>query len=197
MARVTMQRPEDFSPSLRSKLDPDSLANPERLGSLRAWANRSDLAEALVDFQAAVARAATLPPRLLEAVRLRIAFHNQCRSCMSMRSGAAIDDGLTEELVCELVHPDESGDFDDRELAALRYAALVATAPQEIDDAAFQQLRSHFSESEIVELGLHIGFCLGFGRIAMSWDLVDDLPDGMKRPGTVGPWDAEPIVRPG
>lgn len=196
MARVTVRHPEDFPASLRDRIAPEALAHPTGLGSLRAWAGRPDLAEALLDFQAAVARATSLPPRLLETVRLRIAFHNQCRSCMSMRSQAAIDDGLTEELVCELAHPDESTDLDARELAALRYADLVATAPQDIDDVTFDELRRHFSEEEVIELGLHVGFCLGFGRIAMSWDLVDDLSEGIRRPGTVGPWDAEPVLRP-
>ena len=41
-----------------------------------------------------------LPERLIELVRLRVAFHNQCRSCMAIRYKDAIEDGLTEDLVC-------------------------------------------------------------------------------------------------
>ena len=38
----------------------------------------------------------------------------------------------------------------------------MATDPDAVDAAFFEQLRTHYSESEIVELGLFIGFNLGF-----------------------------------
>ena len=38
----------------------------------------------------------------------------------------------------------------------------MATDPDAIDTAFFDELRTHFSEPEIVELGLFIGFNLGF-----------------------------------
>jgi hypothetical protein len=39
---------------------------------------------------------------------------------------------------------------------------LLATDPDAIDDAFFDELRKHFSEAEIVELGLFLGFNLGY-----------------------------------
>jgi AhpD family alkylhydroperoxidase len=60
----------------------------------------------------------TLSPRLLELVRLRIAFHNQCRSCMSVRYESAIDDGLTEDAVCSLERPADAPDLSDAERTA-------------------------------------------------------------------------------
>ena len=38
----------------------------------------------------------------------------------------------------------------------------MATDPDAIDTALFDELRAHFSEPEIVELGLFVGFNLGF-----------------------------------
>ncbi len=38
----------------------------------------------------------------------------------------------------------------------------MATDPDAVDAAFFEQLRAHFSEPEIIELGLFIGFNLGF-----------------------------------
>ena len=38
----------------------------------------------------------------------------------------------------------------------------MATDPDAIDAEFFKNLRAHFSEAEIVELGLFIGFNLGF-----------------------------------
>ncbi len=51
-----------------------------------------NMAIANFSFAASAASGQQLPARLLEIVRLRIAFHNQCRSCMAMRYGAAVDD---------------------------------------------------------------------------------------------------------
>jgi hypothetical protein len=38
----------------------------------------------------------------------------------------------------------------------------MATDPDAIDDAFFDELHQHFSEAEIVELGLFLGFNLGY-----------------------------------
>jgi AhpD family alkylhydroperoxidase len=196
MARLSPLDPAEFTAELRATVGDDAMEHPERLGSLRVWARRPELATAIVAFRGAVAAASVLPPRLVELVRLRIAFHNQCRSCMSMRSAEAIADGMSEDLVCDLVRPDESPGLTDAERAALDYADALAVAHLDIDDALFDLLRRHFSDGEIVELGLHAAVFIGLGRVAMSWDLVDDLPDALRREGTVGPWDAAGTVRP-
>src|SRR6202044_3593941 len=122
------------------------------------------VAEALGALNAAL-KSGTLPPRLLELVRLRIAFHNQCRSCMSVRYQSAIDDGLTEDAVCSLERPADAPDLSDAERAALKFAGLFATNPLAIDDSVYDQLRGHFAEDELVELGMHCAVSLGVGRL--------------------------------
>jgi hypothetical protein len=44
----------------------------------------------------------------------------------------------------------------------LRYSELMATNPDKIDAAFIDELRKHYSEEEIVELGAFIGFNLGY-----------------------------------
>jgi hypothetical protein len=42
---------------------------------------------------------------------------------------------------------------------------------------------------------VHIGVCVGFGRLAMSWDFVDDLPPSFQHDHSSDvPWSAEAIV---
>ena len=87
------------------------------LGVVAIVGRLGKVAEGLGALNAALRSTGTLPPRLLELVRLRIAFHNQCRSCMSVRSQSAIDDGLTEDAVCCLERPADAPDLsyaDDR-----------------------------------------------------------------------------------
>src|ERR1700712_291221 len=142
---------------------------------------------------------AGLPPRLMELIRLRIAFHNQCRSCMSIRYQSAIDDGLTEDAVCSLERPAESPDLTDADRSALRFADLFATNHLAIDDAVYDELRVHFSENELVALGLHCALCVGLGRLAATWHVVEDLPIGLRgdSDAPLTPWHAESAVASG
>ena len=118
-----------------------------------------------------------LPDRLLELVRLRIAFFNQCRTCMAIRYPGAVADGLTEELVCSLEKPYEAPDLTAAERAAIRYGELLATDHLAIDESVYDDLRQHFTEEEIVELGTYCAFCVGFGRLGATWNMIEELPE--------------------
>lgn len=189
MARIRMLQAEEFDDDLRQMLKADRLSSRE-LGISRIMAHAPGVAKAHRQFGAALQACATLSPRLLELVRLRIAFHNQCRSCMSVRYRPAVDDGLTEELVCALERPEESPDLSAAERSALRYADLMATDHLAIDDAVYDELRRHFTEGQIVELGVRCATAIGFGRLAASWQMIDDLPERFKNLETerVTPW---------
>ena len=194
MARVPTIDPAEFPSELA-----DALGNPGSdqrvaLGALPAWAVRPDLALAMVTFQQALDRHAVLPERLRELVRLRVAFHNRCRSCMAVRSSQAIADGMSDGAVCSLERPEEADDLTEPEKAVLHYADLMATDHLAVDDAVFDRLRRHFDDGEILELGAHIGLCVGFGRLSATWDLVDDLPLSF-RADDAAPWSDGVTIR--
>jgi AhpD family alkylhydroperoxidase len=150
--------------------------------------HRPEAAAALGGFTSALKTSGTFSPRLAELIRLRIAFHNQCRSCMAIRYSDAVDDGLTEALVCSLEKPQEAQDLTDRERVALRFADLFATNHLAIDEAMYADLREHFDEGEIVELGMWCAMDVGFGRLAATWHVVEDLPEEFQVEGQVTPW---------
>lgn len=196
MARLHAMEPDEFAPELQEFLGKDALAEKEKLGIARIWANRPDLYIPYKQFMATVMAQALLPRRLIELLRLRIAFHNQCRSCMAIRYSPAVEDGITEDVVCQLQNPEEGEDLSDKERAALHYADLLATNHMAINDNTFDFLREHFTEAEIIEIGMHCAFFVGFGRLAMSWDMVDDLPERFKQRGeeNITPWGADAMV---
>ena len=155
------------------------------------------VAEALGALTAAL-RSGTLPPRLLELVRLRIAFHNQCRSCMSVRYQSAIDDGLTEDAVCSLERPAEATDLSDAERAALKFADLFATNHLAIDESIYDELRRYLTEDELVELGMHCAVSLGVGRLTATWDVTDDVPEAFRSgDARVTPWASTGVIASG
>jgi AhpD family alkylhydroperoxidase len=154
-------------------------------------------AEALGSLNAALRSIGTLPPRLLELVRLRIAFFNQCRSCIAVRYQSAIDDGLDEDAVCSLERPAEAENLSAAERSALHFAELFATNHLAIGDAVYNELREHFSEDELVELGLHCAIALGVGRLSATWDVSDDLPEQTAPSGQLAPWSSASVVASG
>lgn len=139
----------------------------------------------------------TLPPRLLELMRLRIAFFNQCRSCIAVRYQSAVDDGLDEDAVCSLERPAEAENLSDAERAALRFAELFATNHLAIDDAVYDELREHFTEDQLVELGLHCAIALGVGRLSATWDVSEDLPETDGSADRLAPWNSASVVATG
>ena len=65
----------------------------------------------------------------------------------------------------------EKGDFTPRETVALRFATLMAEDHHKLDDACFVELRAHFTDPEIIELGMVTGQFIGFGRLIAALDL--------------------------
>ena len=77
---------------------------------------------------------------------------------------------MTEEMVAAL-SDFEKGDFTPRETVALRFATLMAQDHHRLDDAFFRELRAHFTDPEIIELGMVTGQFIGFGRLIAALDL--------------------------
>ncbi len=185
MARLSPAPPERYT----------SVVGADAPLNLRIWSNRPELAAAFVAFSGAVfGTERILPSRVLELARLRIAFHNQCRSCMAVRYVPEQD--VPEGLVCSLEKPEEADDLTDAERIALEFADRLATDHLSIDDAFYDRLREYFSEPEIVELGVNMALCIGFGRLEATWDMVDGLPERFtRRDVVVTPWGDGEVIR--
>ena len=187
MSRIDKLDPADWDPRLREAVQPDKLSDIEQ-GLTRFFAHCPDQALGLMQFGRALKNGRCLPERLVELVRLRIAFFNQCRSCMAIRYSDAVAEGVTESLVCSLERPQESTDLSAAEKAAIRYGELLATDHLAIGDDTFAELRRYFSEAEIVELGMTAAFFVGFGRLAATWHMVEELPEAFRCDGPISPW---------
>lgn len=193
MTRLSRVPVTAWDDELRTLMQADGATDVERsMGGVMAHAPA--LAKALMVFGGKFWTQHTLPRRLLELLRLRVAFHNQCRTCMAIRYQSAVDDGLTENMVCSLEKPLEAPDLSDAEKAAIQYADLSATNHFAINDETFANLRRHFTEAEIVELGMFIAYFIGFGRLLAAWDLVEELPQTFQdKTAKAVPWAGESV----
>lgn len=192
MSRISKLAPEQWDERLVAAIQPDNLTDLEQ-GLTRFFAHCPEQALGLMGFGGALKRNRTLPDRLVELVRLRVAFFNQCRSCMAIRYSDAVADGVTEGLVCSLERPQEAENLSAAEKVAIRYGELMATDHLAIDDAMYQELRQHFSEAQIVELGMTVAFFVGFGRLAATYHMVEELPEAFRKAEKIAPWGAEKI----
>jgi AhpD family alkylhydroperoxidase len=192
VSRIAKLAPEDWDARLQHAIRPENLTDLEQ-GLTRFFAHCPDQALGLMGFGAALKQNRALPERLVELVRLRVAFFNQCRSCMAIRYADAVADGVTEGLVCSLERPEEAENLTPAEKAAIHYGELMATDHLAITDATYADLRQHFSEAEIVELGMTVAFFVGFGRLAATWQMVEELPPAFQTAEKIAPWGAEKI----
>ena len=124
-----------------------------------------------------------LPHKLKEMCRIRISVAHRCGYCSTVRSSVARAEGLTEDLVDDLLH--EGARLSPRERAALAYADLFKSGDEAIDsDAVYAALRDHFSEEEILELGMLCAQTVGVGRLVrslniLSWQDACELNPGL------------------
>ena len=66
---------------------------------------------------------------------------------------------------------EETNTYTDRERVVLEYADKLALDHHSIDDAFFDRLHQHFSDEQVIELGMMIGQFIGFGRLLAVLDL--------------------------
>jgi alkylhydroperoxidase family enzyme len=110
-----------------------------------------------------------LPIPLKEMVRVLISMKHFCGYCSTVRSNIAMDRGLTEEKLLATIDFETSSMFDEREKAALRFATLFEDSDEGIDsDQAYDDLKKHFSEEEIIELALLCAQTDGVRKFARS-----------------------------
>jgi alkylhydroperoxidase family enzyme len=156
----------------------------------KVFAQSPEIALAYLAFGDTARRSGLLPFQLVELVRLRVAFHNQCRLCMSLRYDSPAGAPVEEGLVCSLERPYDTALLSEAEQAAIAFADKMATDHLSIGDETFAGLRRHFTDAEVMELCFRVAANVGFGRMAAVLDVIaqDDLPDGLRGEGVKAPW---------
>jgi AhpD family alkylhydroperoxidase len=134
---------------------------------------RSPLGIAWVEYWNRLLYQGVLPHKLKEMCRIRISMAHQCGYCSTVRSNVAKAEGLTEIMINDLFRHEESDRFSEREKAALHYADLFKQGEHAIDsDKVYADLARHFSDEEIIELGLFCAEVDGVGKFVKSLNVL-------------------------
>lgn len=119
-------------------------------------AGDASLLAAIKDFQAAVARGCReLDLVTGELVRLRSARVHDCRTCRSVRLGAAATAGVDAPLT-DKIDDHEHSDLPERTKAALRVVDWLISRPDPADVAVTAPARAELSAAELTDLCLHV-----------------------------------------
>ena len=111
--------------------------------------------------------------KLKEVIRIQLARFAGDRYFASLRSRKAMSAGLTEAMI-----EAGSGDYEDSPLfteaekCALRYADQMYLDSQKVDAAFYGELKRHYNEPQIMELGAFIAFHYGMQLFMRSLGAV-------------------------
>jgi AhpD family alkylhydroperoxidase len=112
----------------------------------------------------------TLGHNLIELVQSRVSQINGCAYCLDMHARELRKGGETWQRLTVLSAWDETDLFSAKEQAALVWAETMTRLPGGFAEreAAYQGLREHFNDQEIVELSWAIAAINAWNRMAIG-----------------------------
>lgn len=125
--------------------------------------------QAMLNFSGAL-RKDLLGPRLVDLVLLRVSQINGCGYCIDMHWRDLIKLDADPRHLNAVAGWREAPFFSDRERAALRWAEAVSAIPQrDPSDEDFAELKKHFTDQEIAELGFVIANITAWNLLNVSF----------------------------
>jgi AhpD family alkylhydroperoxidase len=116
------------------------------------------------------ARGSGLEHSLLYLVKLRASYLNGCAYCVDMHTKDARLENETEQRLYAVPVWRETPFFTPRERAALAWTDTVTmVADTHVPDEAFDEVRAHFTEAEVVNLTMAIIAINGWNRLAIAF----------------------------
>ena len=119
-----------------------------------------------------IRRDGALALEMKELIRRQIAGLYDCGLCSSFINPEAAKRGVDDAKASCVLEPDDR--YSDAEQAMLRFTRKVFTGPNAVDEAAFDDVRRHFSEAQITEMGFAAAFLTGWGRLTFGFQVVND-----------------------
>lgn len=92
---------------------------------------------------------------------------------------------MTEADIADIPRYADSNRFTAQEKAAIHYAEILAGDHKQASETLFDELREHFSEQEIIDLGFRIVTFVGYGRLihALGLEIGRACPIGQASAG--------------
>ena len=107
---------------------------------------------------------------IIELAKLRTSQINNCAFCLQIHLNVSRKLGVAQEKLDLVATWHEAGIFSDRECAALAWAeSLTRLADGGVPDDAYDAVRKHFSESEVVFRSTAIATINAWNRLGAAF----------------------------
>ena len=111
-----------------------------------------------------------LDKTIVELAKLRVSQINNCAFCLQIHLNVSRRLGVPQEKLDLVASWHEAGIFSDKECAALGWAeTLTRLADRSVPDAAYEAVRKHFSEDEVISLSVAIANINAWNRLGAAF----------------------------
>jgi uncharacterized peroxidase-related enzyme len=164
MSRISRLDRSQVNPEIASRYDRAFAQRGNVPNMFRVMAHRPEIFATMQDHFAAVLNTGTVPTNLKELIIVRTSQVNETPYCLASHTALARGLGWSDDQLAHLADWQNRDDFTAAEKAALRLAETVTRNANGLTDEQFTELRTYYSEGEIVELLCAIGLFNYFNR---------------------------------
>ena len=118
----------------------------------------------MLDLLQALAKKSEISFKLQELANLEVSRINRCNYCLTHHGRMARIQGLNKTQIETLKKGTVVENLSDKEKTVVEYSRQVTLDAESVSDELFNRLKSHFSDSQIVNLTLIIGVMNIFNR---------------------------------
>ena len=139
--------------------------------------NPSMLDFVMNDFYSRVFFGGRVDQRYKQLARLKLSLLHGCRTCNRQNVPGALEAGVSQAQI-DAMRDYENGPFTAAEKAVIAYADEVALTNMDgrMTPELYARLRGHFSEADILELGVAMAVVSGMAKLSFVLNLVEKEP---------------------
>jgi alkylhydroperoxidase family enzyme len=125
-------------------------------------------------FYAVVFFGGSVDQRYKQLARLKLSLLHGCRTCNKQNVPGALAAGVSQAQI-DAMDDYETGPFTAAEKAVIAYADQVALTNMDgkLTPELYARLREHFSEADILELGVAMAVISGMAKLSFVLNLVE------------------------
>ncbi len=176
MSRISRLERSQVSDDLAALYDKAFAQRGNVPNMFRVMAHRPEIFSTMMAHFAAVLNTGTVSTKLKELIVVRTSQVNRTPYCLASHTILARNLGWSDDQLAHLEDWPQRDDFTPAEKAALRLAETVTRDAHAVSDEQFAELRSYYSEGEIVELLCAIGLFNYFNRFNNALQMEPTQP---------------------
>jgi uncharacterized peroxidase-related enzyme len=176
MSRISRLDRSAVSPEMARLYDKAYAQRGNVPNMFRVMAHRPEIFATMQAHFAAVLNSGTVSTKLKELLIVRTSQVNNTPYCLASHTILARGLGWSDDQLSQLAEWPDRSDFTPAEKAALRLAETVTRDAHSVSDEQFADLRSYYSEGEVVEILCAIGLFNYFNRFNNALQMEPTKP---------------------